>query len=348
MCRRRHHNRHHNRHYNRRNHDVHDAFSDWAFTTWAHNWSSPHNSPHSVSTAFSRGCSHQGRSHLSRRELEKQTIVLQRMFPNYSPNFIRACLEQETSNHTQRVANKLSEMANPGSSVNTRREETQKLPTEDDAPPPYEEAVSTVPVNESNQRPSYGEYISTDDWHINHDGNHHGLSVRNLFDKLTSSPVDKAYSKRLSTWARPVPQTFQQRVLSRSYNVLTKEGHSILSGFKEEYPSSELTLHDINPSDWNSFIEGLNSVIGIRTITELPILGRRKLICLGWNILVKRIVDKEQIAITVNKVRDYISRWNQNFFVPRNITVEFVEANTPAHRLRRKGRDVHYLLVRSC
>ena len=348
MCR----HRCHIRHYHNRRNSTHDALPDWAFTTWANNWSSPHSSPHSTSSAFSRECSHPRRSHLSLCELEKQTTVLQHMFPNYSSNFIRVCLEQETSNHTQRVANKLSEMTNHEPLVNTRREEdqlTQELPTEDDAPPPYEEAVLTAPFEESNQRPFYGEYVSTDDWHISHDGNHHGLSVRNLFDKLTSSPVEKACSKRSSTWGRPVPQTFQQRELSRNYRVLTKKGNSILGGFKEEYPSSELALHNINPSDWNSFIEGLNSVIGIRSITELPILGRRKLIRLGWNILVKCIVDKEQIAITVAKVQDYISRWNQNFFIPRNITVEFVEANTPAHhRVRRRGRDVHHLLVRSC
>ncbi|CAG8561686.1 10119_t:CDS:1 [Paraglomus occultum] len=347
MCRRRHCNNHYNCRYN-----VHDALSEWALTTWANNWNSPHNSLHSASTAFSREYSHPGRSHLSRHELEKQTTALQRMFPNYSSNFIRSCLEQETSNHTQRVANKLAEMANTGSSINTRREEDQPIqafPTEDDAPPPYEEAVLTAPVEESNQLPSYGEYISTDDWHISHDGNHHGgLSVRNIFGKLTSSPVDKACTKRISTWRRPVPRTFRRRQLSRNCRVSTKKGHFLLSGFKEAYPSSELALHDINPSDWNSFIDGLNSVVGMRTITELPILGRRKLVRLGWNILVKCIADKEQIAITVAKVRDYISRWNRSFFIPRNITVELVEANTSAHRLRRQGRDVYHLLVRSC
>ncbi|CAI2170597.1 10442_t:CDS:1 [Funneliformis geosporum] len=275
--------------------------------------------------------------------VEQNVASLRTIFPECDPEYLRNCLANETRDQ---VAERL--LSKPYPKVTSESSLTPPTapplpdridPFNDEVPPSYEESLEqspplpkrhqrvssmvTLPSQQTRETPSF-------------------CPINNIISKLKPLTVEQACHKYCNTWTRPTPSNFRPQPLSQPFKVLPKDSYSIQRGFTNHYPSKELNSHNISITDWQFFINGLNSTLGANSINSDSIS-----VSLKWVSWMNETMDKKQMEANVLVINEYLDKWNDFFFAPRKIEVQFLEDKTSTTIKNKHQPFFQYLLVKS-
>lgn len=281
--------------------------------------------------------------------VEQDVASLRTIFPECDPEYIRNCLFNETRDQImERLLSEPYPKITPESPLTPPT--APPLPVRindefsfnDEAPPSYEESLEqSPPLPRRHQRNS--------PWVARQQSSHQAhdspslFPIKNIFSMFKPLTVDQACHKFCNTWTRPTPSNFRTQPLSQSFKVLPKDRYSIQRGFTNNYPSKELNSHNISINDWQFFISGLNSILGANSIN-----GDSISVSLKWVSWMSETMDQKQMEANVLAINEYLAKWNDFFFAPRKIEVQFLEDKTLTTTIKNKHQPfVQYLLVKS-
>ncbi|CAB4491623.1 hypothetical protein RhiirA5_361877 [Rhizophagus irregularis] len=172
--------------------------------------------------------------------------------------------------------------------------------------------------------------------------------VKNLLTSMKPSTVDRAHHKYNHVWSRPVPSQFKPKPLSQEYKVVPKDKFSIQKGFNQcNYPSKGLKSHDISEEDWYYFMNGLNSLIGVKSNKgNLNNFGEGVSVSLKWVSWMNVTMDESLMETNLKALNEYIDKWNKSYFNPRQIMVQLIDNRNQNNPFKNHPYE-QYLLVKS-
>ncbi|RIA78923.1 hypothetical protein C1645_372348 [Glomus cerebriforme] len=311
--------------------------------------------------------------------IEHDVATLRTIFPDCDPEFIRNCLANESGDdRVRKIAEKLltttypkvapvSPLTPPTAPPLIIRNSLES-PFDDEAPPTYEESLGGQSLQppplpsrhqrasswngtsiQSSQTPQFSQLkqISRSTSNATSEVSEAiGTAVKNLLSSFKPSTVERACHKTSYIWSRPVPSYFRPKSLSRQFKVIPKDKYSIQKGFHQNnYPSKELRSHDISEEDWQFFISGLNSIIGVNSIP-----GASNNFVDGFSVSLKWVswmnvsMDERLMETNVKALNEYVNKWNEFFFIPRQIMIQFIDDGTKSTN---PFKNQQHLLVKS-
>ncbi|CAG8568709.1 7745_t:CDS:1 [Acaulospora colombiana] len=315
-------------------------------------------------------------------QVEEMVSSLRTMFPDCDPQYIRNCISQETSDHIQKVTDKLLESPYPKIIVNSSAPSAPQLTVDDfeSELPSYEEATIRPELAESvkNERraswggsPNQGNHdhtsdsyihslsststssdntiatVSTSSTSVSSTSTSHDSSTAKPAKRLSGMTVQQVCGSYSSTLTRPVPTHLAQSPppsFTQSFAIIPKDGTTIKKGFPiHSYPTPTLESHDISRHDWENFIKGLNTLVGVSNSSLGSLSANFRLMVIGNN--------DRQTEEYAGMVNEYLKRWNEEFFRPRKIEMELVSRKAVKSGgvsiFKNKSECVQYLLVKS-
>lgn len=233
---------------------------------------------------------------------DEMVATLRTMFPECDPQYIRDCIAQETSDHVQRVADKLLTSPYPKisfvpvtpSAPLLNDEYENSLPPYE--PPSYNEVLlsshTQVPPQEkyplsgaSNDHRTSSDNVSRndslpnnfssnfyqDDNVLQNNNNSFTSSSSSHEQRITHPDINRIFETQSATLTRPPPKNFIRSLSSDSNQIfiIPKVGTTIENGFPvASYPTHGFESRDISRNDWEVFINGLNALLSASNSPE--------------------------------------------------------------------------------